>query len=240
MAKFCTKCGKKLDGKPCNCEIETIDEKVENKEKEQETVETSTNETLNYLNAFIEITKDMFTKPITALKENIKEENWITGMIAIFLNIFLLSGFACIVVKERLGNMNWGMEFLSMDISYAKIFIQSFVSLSILYFAFAGILYFITDKICKKKTSYPKMVAFLGTISTVNIVINVLAIICVYLSLELMTTVLLMGILLTVFYLYKGFSFTAKIDENKVPYLLTISITILFVLAFYVIPGILN
>lgn len=235
MAKFCTKCGKKLEGKPCDCEKEKKEEVTSAEEMQEEAPDT-----LNYLNAFIEMTKDMFQKPITALKENIRAENWVTGMIAIFINAFILSGFICLVMRERFEMFPFEMSLLSTNISYAKIMIQSFVSISVLYFAFAGIIYIITDTICKSKTSYLKMVSFLGTVSTVTIVIDILAILCIYLSSQLMTIVFLTGCFLFLFYLYKGFSFTAKIDENKVPYILVSAMMILFILAAYVIPGILN
>ena len=53
MAKFCTKCGKKLEeGKTCDCEKTTV---VNN----------------NMVNDYMEVLKGMFTKPLDTMKKNI-------------------------------------------------------------------------------------------------------------------------------------------------------------------------
>ncbi|MDD3341230.1 MAG: YIP1 family protein [Bacilli bacterium] len=231
MANFCTKCGKKLNGKKCDCE---------EIKKEEENIDTEETVPLNDLNLYIEITKDMFVKPITTLKETIKAENVRAGFLSIVINCFLLAGFACLVTEERLGNSILGFEIFSGSLSYAKIFIQSFTTLFLLYLVLTSLLYIISDVCLKKKTSYAKIITLLGTISAVNIVTNILAILFIYLSVQLMTIILVAGGLLFLFYLYKGVSLIIPIEENKVAYLLTFVLTILFILAAYVIPGILN
>ena len=63
MAKFCTKCGKKLeDGKPCDCCKKEV--------KKEVVVESKTNgfDFNECVNSYIEMVKGIFVKPIDTIK----------------------------------------------------------------------------------------------------------------------------------------------------------------------------
>ena len=68
MAKFCTKCGKKLeDGKTCDCQ--------KNKKVEEKVVETTSTQIdiKESLMDCINVFKKIFTKPVEAIKEFVCE-----------------------------------------------------------------------------------------------------------------------------------------------------------------------
>ena len=65
MAKFCTKCGKKLEeGKVCDCEKTT-----------SESVKTAVANN-NMVNDYIEVLKGMFTKPLDTMKDYAKKSKF--------------------------------------------------------------------------------------------------------------------------------------------------------------------
>lgn len=228
--KYCKKCGKQLDGKPCDCE-----EKEPMKSFYEEEFDS-----LNYINAFIETSKNMVLKPVTTMKHFIKDQNILIAWMALLIHSILLAIFVCLATKERMAEVSFGLGFSLVDVSYMKLFIQALFSLVILYSVFAGLLYLVTNKICKSKTSYTKMITLLGAISMVTIMTNIIAIVCIYISIQMMITVFLLGTILSIFYVYKGFDFVASIEEDKKAYALVSVIAFLFVVGAYAIPVFLN
>ena len=71
MAKFCTKCGKELNGKACDCSKNASTSIIGDID-----VKESCMDCLNVL-------KDIFTKPIETIKDFVVENKFISGIIMI-------------------------------------------------------------------------------------------------------------------------------------------------------------
>ena len=94
MAKFCTKCGKKLEeGKTCSCTKEkTTEAKVE--------VVTTSNAN-EIINSLIEIAKGIFVKPIDTIRKYTDDNNMILGLILIAINSLITGLMGCQFIKWR-------------------------------------------------------------------------------------------------------------------------------------------
>ena len=86
MAKYCTKCGKKLEeGQKCDCDKK---EKVNAEVVEEKEVITINNDMLN---DYVEVVKGMFTHPVDTMKEYSKRSKFNLALIMILINC-LISG----------------------------------------------------------------------------------------------------------------------------------------------------
>ena len=111
MAKFCTKCGKKL-------EVEAV---VEEKE-----VITINNDMANdYLNAV----KGMFSRPVDTMKEYSKRSKFNLGLIMIVINCIISGLFIYLFAKEgavSLVTMMYGKSYSSIASSSMEVPIKVF------------------------------------------------------------------------------------------------------------------
>lgn len=113
MAKFCTKCGKKLEeGQVCNCS------KAENKKTTKKVVvEESTKidfkeSAMDCLNIF----KKIFTKPVEAIKEFVVENKFIAGIIMILVTA-LSAGLYRIATLKSIYSSSSASSFNANDIA---------------------------------------------------------------------------------------------------------------------------
>ena len=94
MAKFCTKCGKKLEeGQKCDCEKK---EKVEAVVEEKEVITINNDMANDYLNAV----KGMFSRPVDTMKEYSKRSKFNLGLIMIVINCIISGLFIYLFAKE--------------------------------------------------------------------------------------------------------------------------------------------
>lgn len=225
MAKYCKDCGKELKDGVCDC---------------KKGVKTSN----TYVSGLLDTFKGMFTKPVDTLKEFIDDKNFITGLISIGISILLSALLLCLAIKEIFGSIGMlgfgSLLGVSADISYVKIFLTSVFVLALTYAAVAGIFYLLVDKIFKAKSSYQKMITLLGASSMIMIATLILTLLFIYISTQIMTIIFLAGTTLYSLYLYKGLKFTAKIDENKLGYIMIITNTILYIVFTMIVPNIIK
>ena len=93
MAKFCTKCGKKLEeGKKCSCS------KVEVVKEETVTIGTNANEIVNSL---IDIVKGIFVKPIDTIKKYSDDANMVLGFILIAITSLITGIMGYLFTKSE-------------------------------------------------------------------------------------------------------------------------------------------
>ena len=94
MAKFCTKCGKKLeDGQVCDCEKKKAGAKAAKTEEKVVATETAPTTGIDfnwYANSYLDIIKGLFTKPVDAIKKYATSKNLGLGLVSMVI--------ACIVM----------------------------------------------------------------------------------------------------------------------------------------------
>ena len=229
MAKYCTKCGKKLDGKPCDCE------------NNKNTISTTSNFDMNYL---ISVIKGMFTKPVDTLQEFIKNDNLSYGLVFIVINAVILGLFSCLGMKELISFRNANIPALyfqsSIDFPYAEVFFRTLLIVIIAYVLLAGLFYIVIDKLFKFNSSYKKMIILFGATSIISSITLLGTIILMYVSAPLMLILLCCGMIMQNIYMIQGFSFTSDIDRNQLGYIYAITYAILLIVSTFILPSILN
>jgi len=230
MAKFCTKCGAKLvDGACPNCK----DGKEQMEEKKGMTFQPE--EIINTI-------KGMFTKPIDTMKEVIEGENVTLSLIFLGINALFIALFCCLGSKELFGaytnQYSYFMIERTVDIPYARIFFTSFVTVIATYVVIAGLFYLIVDKLFQGKTTFQKMIAYLGISSVIVSATMIVTMIFMYVSTQLMLLFLMCGLVLSSVYMIQGFRYTTEIDKNYVGYVYALVYLVVFIITMFIIPNI--
>lgn len=241
MAKFCTKCGKKLEeGKSCDCE-----QKIEENKGKVEKNSTGDFDIQAYFSSYLEILKNIFTKPVDVMKKFATEDNFILGFIAILVNSLISGVFIYCFVKEALGTFTSGMGMyglalgMGVEISFLRVvfsgtifMIVSFLMTALMIYAFAGSLF-------KDDMSFKRSIALVGTCSVFTAVTTFGCIILTFISIEVATYVLLIAGFLYFIHLYHGLVEITTFDKNKLAYVFSTSIAITLFVVFYILPKVL-
>lgn len=241
MAKFCTKCGRKLeDGKPCPCEKE--EKKVEKEERKVSHSEPSTD--INwYVNSFIDMIKGIFVKPIDTIKKFATEEYFVLGIIVIILNA-LLTGVMAYLTLEEAGSAISGFGLYSLGFSGIEVpFMKTLLYVAlfmIVGFAVSGaMIYVMAGPLFKANTNMKRCIALVGTCASLTLITTILAIICLYISVKVFFIVLLLAGVLYLCHLYHGTQEISNIDENKQGYTFLVAVAVATFVVVYVLPKIL-
>ena len=249
MAKFCTKCGRKLeDGKPCPCEKE--EKKVEKEESTEKKVSRSepTTDINWYVNSFIDMIKGIFVKPIDTIKKFATEEYFILGIIVIILNALLTGVMVYLVNEEAPGFISMMLSLLGADsFSFGALFDVSFmkVLLYVALFMLVGfgvsglMIYVMAGPLFKTNISIKRTFALIGTCATLTILTTIVAIIAVYISTKAFLVVLLLAGVLYLCHLYHGIQKISNIDENKQGYTFLVAVAVATFAVVYVLPKLL-
>ena len=229
MAKYCTKCGKKLDGKPCDCENQT------------QTVTTTSNFDFNHL---LDVVKGMFTKPVDTLNNFIGDHNLSYGLVLLGVNALIIALFCCLGMKEIFtfvsGSMSAFLIQSSIEFPYAEVFFKSLVFVILGYAILAGLFYLIADKLFKGPSSYQKMITLFGATSVILSATLLGSIVLMYVSTQLMFVWLCCGLLLQSVYTIQGLKMAINIDENKLGYVYAVVYAILLIVTIFILPRIMG
>lgn len=235
MAKFCTKCGKKLEeGQVCECEV-----------KKTSNVAPTNNDFVELLKEYVEVVKSFLKKPIDTLKDNTNESKFnlslvSIGAFALSIGIFMLV-LCKIIENAAINNFGFllGYGFPNVGVPYIKVFLISIVAAILFMTLLSAIAYFISEKLLKGKTSFKKMVtlfSFSSIISTISILV---AAVCLFIDVRLALLVLVAGFSLNAYYNYKGLEFVTKTDINMLGYILMPAVMISTFIIGFIIPKIL-
>ena len=225
MAKFCTKCGKKLeDGKPCDCCKEEV--------KKEVVVESKTNgfDFNECVNSYIEMVKGIFVKPIDTIKKFATSSNFVLGLIALAINCIVSGIFLYCIAKESINlisSFTGGYSSLltmssSIDVPFMKTFLYGILFMAVGFSVTALMIYVIA-----------------GVCSVFTTVTTVVSIILNYISIKLMMVVLLISGIFYLTHLYQGVQETTEVDKNKLAYVFVPAISIATFVVVYVLPKIL-
>ncbi len=204
MAKFCSKCGKKLvDDRCLDCAVE---------------VTTNVKTTTNFDEMgerVIGILKGFIIKPVSTVKKYSETKDFYLGLIAI--------GVACIsfalvftVMLNGLLSLFLGGMINSFMVSGVLMFIQGFFLAVLFYGVFVFGVYLTLAQIMKQKFTLKESVALVGTASFINVAICLGVFIMSFLSIQLMVILLLMGIMFFAFNIFSAMKINAKVKEDHV------------------------
>lgn len=218
MAKFCTKCGKKLkEGEKCSCE---------------ETVVVQANDFSSLFKQLIENIKGIIVKPIDTIKNSKEDDKFILSLITVAIYGIIIGLFVMGVTKAlyssiasifTLGMSDYTSLFdtsYELEIPYFKMFIIGFICSIATIFLMALISYVISAKILKNKTSYKSIFNVFATSSNILIITLVIATICTFINIKLALAVYLAGGLLNSYYNVKAIEISTDTDENNLGYIL--------------------
>ncbi len=235
MAKFCVKCGKKLENEEvCNCT-------TNNPEK--------TNNISSIVHNIISLIKGMFVSPVDTMQSFIHENNFINALISIGISavagaitVYFLFVKIISLVFDLLGLVgisnyyNYSSSFRGLDIPYTGIIIVIIISIIIFNALMVGIVYFIITKICKKEANYKVLTTWLGTSAGVLTVVYLTVSLCILIDLySLAFIIYCLGNGLVICYQYKGLKFASNIDENKVAYVLISTLILSTIILSYIL-----
>ncbi len=231
MAKYCSNCGKELNkGQLCSC-----------KEIEKKQISV-------FVNNFRTLLKGMFTYPVDTMKNFIQEHNFINALIAIGVNIVTLVILICIFLKEfaspieLFGNYSRNYFFqmeTRIEIPYVRVILVTIIILAVIYALMSGIAYGISAKCFKSKTSYKKMVVWLGPTAAMMSVVYLVAAMCLLIGMPFATIVLVAGGLLNMYYMYQGLHYACNANKNYLGYILMLTILLTGFIMGYIVPRLL-
>lgn len=242
MAKFCTKCGKKLeDGKPCDCCKEEV--------KKEVVVESKTNsfDFNKCVNSYIEMVKGIFVKPIDTIKKFATSSNFVLGLIALAINCIVSGIFLYCIAKESINlisSFTGGYSSLlamssSIDVPFMKTFLYGILFMAVGFSVTALMIYVMAGVIFKDKIDMKKVFSLVGVCSVFTTVTTVVSIILNYISIKLMMVVLLISGIFYLTHLYQGVQETTEVDKNKLAYVFVPAISVATFVVVYVLPKIL-
>lgn len=243
MAKFCTKCGKKLEeGQVCDCSKQT---------KKEEKVVATTNNGFDFnqmVNSYIDMIKGIFTKPVDTVKKYATSDNFVLGIIALVLNCIVSGIFLYCLCSEAMGLFSslmggydslLGLGSSSIEVPFMKTLLYGALFMAVGFASTAVMVYLIAGPILKDKIDIKKAFALVGVVSVFTTVTTVAAIILTYVSIKFMLLVLLIAGIFYLTYLYQGINETTELDKNKLAYVFVPAISVATFVVVYVLPKIL-
>lgn len=239
MAKFCTKCGKKLeDGQKCDCD------KKEVKEVTEERVVVASQAGNDMVNDYISVLKGIFVSPIDTMKNFAKRSKFTLGLIMMVINSLVFGLFVFLFAKEGITGLMTAMYGKTLgslagsaDVEVKVLFIAALLMMAF-FLCLGGLLHLISGPIMKKESDIKRTYALIGASSVLTTVTTLIAIVCVYINFWLMLIVLLVSGVLYMLTTYHGFTELTKVDKNKMAYVFTIAYGITLFVVVYLLPKI--
>ncbi|MBE6147747.1 MAG: YIP1 family protein [Firmicutes bacterium] len=241
MAKFCTKCGKKLEEvRVCDCLTDVKDAIISEPNKRKDI------DFQKYLDLFFDVAKGIFMKPIDTIKKYATEENFDFGVIAIFLNSIIFGIMFYFLVEESMSYVNGMMGLTSLgygliygEISFFKILVYAILFMAVFFFGIGIMIHFMNSIIFKGDSSIKRAISLVGVCSVLTTVTSVVGLICLFVSIKLFGIVVGLAGVLYLCHLYHGVQIVFKVDENKQGYIFLATIVAVMILVSYVLPEIL-
>ena len=218
--KFCRNCGMKLTGTSNDNKMEGI------------------------LKKGIEHIKGMFVKPVDTCKDFIKEENYMTGLIYLGINILVLAMLILLLLNQFSETFMDAMVFNSfsilpreeMQLPYFRIFLISVMTGVIIYGLIAGITNLLCKLIFNSKTSFKLMCSWLGINSLLYTVSLVVITIGFLISMKLGLLLCFIAEIICIFNIFRTLEFATDTDKNKLGYVLASTIFITILVVFTILP----
>lgn len=240
MAKFCTKCGKKLEeGQVCDCS-QTAQSTNQSSSNTQAVGNIDFNRGLN---DYIDIIKGIFSKPADTIKTYSKSNKVLLGIVAMIINC-LVSGlffyFFCNKAFSGLMSLFMGgyssLMSSSYEIPFGRCFLMGIVFMAFWFAVCAFVILLIANPILKDKMDIKKSFALVGSCSVFTTLTTILAIICTFISIPLAIAILLIGAGFYLTNLYQGLSDITNIDKNRLVYVFMPAVAVATFVMVYIVP----
>ena len=245
MAKFCSRCGKKLeDGMVCDC-APVVTEVADTDIKE------------SFLDC-LGVLKGIFTKPFDTIKKFVTENKFITGIIliaiaallsgvykiAVLKNLYSASSIDSISANDLVGMLSSALSGSALaEPSYLKEFFTTFALSLVEYALIAGVGYLLLAKLLKAKTSFKQVISAVGVSLSVVIVAfalnSILAFIDGSFVANLRSYVTAFTGILSTLILCTSVKHISKIDDNKL-FLSVASMSVVATIVIDILNNIIN
>ena len=232
MAKFCTKCGKKLEeGQTCDC-TQNVSTTVSTNTTQSGSVDIKES-LLDCLNVF----KKIFTKPVEAVKEFVCDNKFIAGIIMTVIAA-ISSGLYRIATLKNMYSSTNANSFTANDFSdllnsalsgnglstaepeYFKEFLTTFVTNLAEYALIIFIGYIIVSKILKGTATWKQMINAVAISLTFVLAANLVNSVLVFINGDFIgnirTYLSSFAYILSILILYKSVKEVGNVDNNKV------------------------
>lgn len=239
MAKFCTKCGKKLEeGQVCDCS--------KNKTKKEEVRKSTSGFDFNaYLNSYVDIIKGVFTKPVDTIKKHATADNFILGLICILINcivsgvfLYCFLGKAISSISSMMGYGSLLMGSSSLEVPFIKTFFYGIIFMAVGFATTGVMIYLIANPILKDKVDIKKIFSLIGVCSVFTTLTTAVSIIINYISIKFMFVVLIIAGIFYLTHLYQGINEITKVDKNKLAYVFVPAVSVATFVVVYILPKI--
>ena len=232
MAKFCTKCGKKLEeGKKCEC-------------KKDSEVNINTEVLNDIVDNYIKVSKRIFVYPFDTIKDYSKRSKFNIGIIMIIISSIISGLFMYLLANESVFSMNSMINnFSNFNLTVSsnvsiKVFLIFTLLVAAYNFCFGGLLHIILRKVLKTESDIKKIYALIGVSSVFITITTLVALIFIYINIRLSLLILTVSFFIHLFNLFFGFNEIIKIDKNKYVYVFTSAYLIALFVSLYLLPQI--
>ena len=237
MAKFCTKCGKKLEeGQVCDCSSN-----VSTPTQASATTSVDINQGFNdYLN----IIKGIFTKPSDTIKEYARSDKFLLGIVAMVINCLISGLFFYFFIDKAIGNVmgmfmgGYGslMSSAGMSLPFGRIFFMGLLCMVFWFAICALVIFVVANPILKDKMDIKKAFALVGVCSIFTTLTTLVALIFAFISAKFALIIILLGALFYLTHLYQGLNDVTNINKNKLVYVFVPAVGLATFLMIEIVP----
>ncbi len=237
MAKFCTKCGKKLEeGQVCDCSSNVST-------PTQASAATSVDINQGF-NDYLNIIKGIFTKPSDTIKEYARSDKFLLGIVAMVINCLISGLFFYFFIDKAIGNVmgmfmgGYGslMSSAGMSLPFGRIFFMGLLCMVFWFAICALVIFVVANPILKDKMDIKKTFALVGVCSIFTTLTTVAALIFTFISVKFAIATLLLGALFYLTHLYQGLNDVTNINKNKLVYVFVPAVGLATFLMIEIVP----
>ena len=127
-----------------------------------------------------------------------------------------------------------------VEISFIKTFMGTFIFAAIWYGVLGCVIYLLASKLFKLNISVKETYTFIGILSIYLSLAILVSIILLFVSIKLMTLVLLVASLFYSVYFVIGLMEVTNIDKDKIAYFYVPSMLVTFFIVYYILPRLLS
>lgn len=251
MAKFCTKCGKRLEeGQVCDCGVNNSTPSnfvtQQTSVASQTVSNTSVSNSIDFnrgLNDYINIVKGIFVKPADTIKTYAQSNKGLLGIIAMIINCLISGLFFYFICDKSLsgiaGLFLGGYSSLlssAYSIPFGETFLMGTVFMASWFLVCTLVILLIANPILKDKMDIKKAFALVGSCSVFTTLTTLLAIICVFVSVPFAIIIMLLGLIFYLTHLYQGLSDITNINKNKLVYVFVPAVAVATLVMVYIVP----
>ncbi|MFI3307664.1 MAG: YIP1 family protein [Mycoplasmatota bacterium] len=223
--RFCPNCGRQLgENEICSCQ----------------TVKTSD---FDFQKTAIEI-KDLivsvFKKPVTTINSIMGAQSNTTTYMLLGLVVLVAALVSTLMVKELTESISslFGFGYYSynsVEFDFLDTFIKTILSSAGYLAILVTSIWLVAEKLFKKQFTFKNSLTLVANTSSINVVVNLLTLIAMYLSAQIMTCVMLIGGLFYNCVLFQSIKSTTNTEDDKASYMFVTIMSVVAVVVYIVL-----